>query len=206
MEGIARLVNESLAQHGFDPALDHRRLQWSKWFRCESYSSLLLVPSRPGLFALGEEVAVVCGASELRSPNPGPSEASIPTGGKRVLALFRISEAEDLGMALACLLLPGSPERERLIGGRCFACYTVIEDAAQRRGAYSAVQQWMAYSAETAARLGGEVPDSVVASRPQNAAAEKKTRITIKDKNNSEDRLPVPLPPGFLGDTETTEN
>jgi hypothetical protein len=203
MEGIARLVSQSLAQHGFEPALDHRRLQWSKWFRCESYSSLLLVPSRPGLFALGEEVAVVCGASELRSPHPGPSEGSAPAGGKRVLALFRIAEAEDLGMALARLLLPGSPERERLIGGRCFACYTVIEDAAQRRGAYSAVQQWMAYSAEAAARLGGEVPGSV-APRPQNAAPERKTRVTIRDKN--EDRLPVPLPPGFLSDAETTEN
>jgi hypothetical protein len=42
MEDLARLVNESLADHGYQPKLDHRRLQWSKWFRCDSSFSVLL--------------------------------------------------------------------------------------------------------------------------------------------------------------------
>ena len=46
-----------------------------------------------------------------------------------MLALFQISETDDLGMALGRLFLPGSPQRERLAGGRCFARYAVIEDA-----------------------------------------------------------------------------
>lgn len=56
MEGLTRLVSESLARHGFDRPLDYRRLQWSRWFRCESPHSLLFVPSKPGVFALAEEM------------------------------------------------------------------------------------------------------------------------------------------------------
>ena len=32
MEGLARLVSESLARHGVDTSIDQRRLQWSRWF------------------------------------------------------------------------------------------------------------------------------------------------------------------------------
>ena len=56
METLTRVVTESLARHGFDRPLDYRRLQWSHWFRCESHHSLLIVPSKPGVFALAEEV------------------------------------------------------------------------------------------------------------------------------------------------------
>jgi len=56
MEGLTRLVTESLARHGFDRPLDYRRLHWSRWFRCDSHHSLLFVPSKPGVFALAEEI------------------------------------------------------------------------------------------------------------------------------------------------------
>ncbi len=56
MEGLTRLVTESLARHGFDRPLDYRRLHWSRWFRCNSHHSLLFVPSKPGVFALAEEI------------------------------------------------------------------------------------------------------------------------------------------------------
>ena len=56
MEGLTRLVIESMSRHGFDRPLDYRRLQWSCWFACESPHSLLLVPSKPGVVALAEEV------------------------------------------------------------------------------------------------------------------------------------------------------
>jgi hypothetical protein len=136
MEGLATLVSESLARHGVETGLDHQRLSWSKWFRCESSFSVLLVPSQPGLFALGEELVA-----------PGENAAS---GGKRMLALFQVSETGDLGMAMGRFFLPGTPERERLLHGRCFARYAVIEDAAQRQAAYAALQKWMATSAGTA--------------------------------------------------------
>jgi len=134
MEGLAHLVAESLVRHGFEPAFDHRRLQWSSWFRCQDGFSLLLAPCKPGLFALAEEVIA-------------PGELAVGDG-KRMLALFQISEADDLGMALGRLFLSGSPERERFASGRCFARYVVIEDPTQRQLALTALQRWMASSAE----------------------------------------------------------
>jgi hypothetical protein len=56
MEAITRMVADSLARHGLDRPVDPRRLQWSRWFRCDSTHSLLVVPSKPGIFALAEEV------------------------------------------------------------------------------------------------------------------------------------------------------
>jgi hypothetical protein len=132
MEGLAHLVAESLVRHGFEANFDHRRLQWSEWFRCQDSFRLVLAPCKPGLFALGEEVIA-------------------PGDGKRMLALFQISEADDLGMALGRLFLSGNPARQRFANGRCFARYVVIEDTAQRRAAHTALQRWMA----SAARASG---------------------------------------------------
>src|ERR1700756_707905 len=166
MENIDNLVNEALegktpegapslsrsvSQGGIvdsgaaNSSLDHARLEWSRWFRCESSFSVLLVPAKPGIFALGEEM-VPAGELELR--------ASSPVEGKRMLALFYISEADDLGMALGRLFLPGNPLLRKLNSGRCFARYAVIEDAAQRSAAYNAFRRWMQDSAETASGIG----------------------------------------------------
>src|ERR1700722_4747941 len=56
MEALTRMVADSLARHGLDRPIDPRRLQWSRWFRCASTPTLLVVPSKPGIFALAEEV------------------------------------------------------------------------------------------------------------------------------------------------------
>jgi hypothetical protein len=135
MEGLERMVSESFARHGIEPAFDYRRVEWSRWFRCADSFSLVLMSSKPGVFALGEEIVAPA------------------TGGKRMLALFQISETDDLGMALGRLFLPGNPERERLATGRCFARYAVIEDAAQRHAAHADLQQWLSSSSETASGI-----------------------------------------------------
>jgi len=139
MEGLERMVSESFARYGVESAFDYRRVQWSRWFRCGDTFSLVLMSSKPGVFALGEEIVA-----------PGAVPA---TGGKRTLALFQISETDDLGMALGRLFLPGGPERERLASGRCFARYAVIEDATQRHAAYGALQRWLSSSSETASGI-----------------------------------------------------
>jgi hypothetical protein len=64
METLTRMVADSLARHGLDRPVDPRRLQWSRWFRCDSPHSLLVIPSKPGLFAIAEEVM------DLGSDNP----------------------------------------------------------------------------------------------------------------------------------------
>jgi len=158
MESISQLVSDSLARHGMEPSLDHLRIEWSRWFRCESSFSVLLVPAKPGIFALGEEM-VPAGDLELR--------ASSPVEGKRMLALFHISEADDLGMVLGRMFLPGSPLLMKLNSRRCFARYAVIEDAAQRSAAYSTFQRWMQDSAETASGINSCGAEPALSERPQ---------------------------------------
>jgi hypothetical protein len=154
MENISQLVDDSLARHGVEPIFDHLRLQWSRWFRCESSFSVLLAPAKPGIFALGEEIiSPAPSAMELRTPALSGGEGPSPVG-KRMLALFQISETDDLGMTLGRLFLPGNPLRERLASGRCFARYTVIEDTTQRSTADGIFQRWMQESAEVASGIG----------------------------------------------------
>ena len=145
MENLSRLVSDSLAQNGVSIALNHQRLEWSRWFRCESSFSVLLAPSKPGIFALGEEII---------TPDSSVSDSrEFSPAGKRMLALFEVIETDDLGLALGRLFLPRNPLREKLDSGRCFARFTVIEDAAERASAYAALRNWMDQSAETAAGL-----------------------------------------------------
>ena len=171
MEGLARLVADSLARHGYDAPVDHRRLEWSRWFRCEP-GSFLLVPSSPGIYALGEELGTPGSTSAVllsevrRQPNESKDPVSAratkdlnssPHGGsghiigsKRMLAVFQISEAEDLGAALSRLFAPGHPLRDRLASSRCFARYSRVADRDQRTAAASALRQWLASSMEVA--------------------------------------------------------
>ena len=116
-------------------AVDHRRLEWTRWFKIDSSDSALLVPAKPGIFALGEEIIT-----------PGENAPE----GKRMLALFQISQADDLGMTLGRMFLRGNMLRERLQAGRCFARYTIIEDATQRQTALLALQKWMQSTSEVA--------------------------------------------------------
>jgi len=142
MEGLTRLVMESMERHGLDAPVDHRRLQWSRWFRLESTIDLVLVPSKPGLFAVGEELV--------------PAGTLPVAGGKRMLAIFQVADSNDLPISMSRMFAPGSPLRERIAKGSVFARYTVIEDEAQRRSAHSALQRWLASSAEAATGLGSE--------------------------------------------------
>jgi len=159
MENLSRLVSDSLTQNGVSIALNYQRLEWSRWFRCESSFSVLLAPSKPGIFALGEEIVSPNVDVELRASSPVETsrQATVDgngrTAGKRMLALFEITETNDLGLSLGRLFLPRSPLREKLDSGRCFARFTVIEDAVERGTAYAALRNWMEQSAETACGL-----------------------------------------------------
>ena len=131
MEGLERMVSESFARYGVEPAFDYRRVQWSRWFRCADSCSLALMSSKPGVFALGEEIVAPA------------------SGGKRMLALFQISETDDLGMALGRLFLPGSPQRERLAGlAAALPATRSSKTQAQRHAAYAALQRWLTETAE----------------------------------------------------------
>jgi hypothetical protein len=171
MEDIAHLVSASLARHGFVTQVDHRRLQWSKWYRCDSTFSVLTAPSKPGLLALAEEPAdkpefgsgCVSGfapglVSGHRFSDPVTAESVAHLAAEAVpLALLQVSETEDLSMALCRLFFPVSPEQARLSKKTCYLRYTVIEDADQRLSAYRSLQEWMASPSES----GGGMPNNL---------------------------------------------
>jgi len=189
MEGLTRLVSESLARHGFDRPLDYRRLHWSRWFRCESPHSLLFVPSKSGVFAVAEEImdfdrAPVATAASAVPPKQSeaesvsnssvwdpvsdsvrPSEARLdyvaaPTP-RRMLAVTQFFEDDDMAFVLDRMLSRENPMRSRLISGRYFVRFVVIEDQAQRRTICNALNQWMVSAAEKATGIGSHFATSL---------------------------------------------
>ena len=188
MEALTRLVTESLVRHGFDRPLDYRRLHWSRWFRCESHHSLLLVPSKPGVFALAEEI-VELGANETEvrtdafgyaaeqgsagfgwdsvsnplrpSPawqDPAGAPASAP---RRMLAVTQFFEDDDMAFVLDRMLAYPNRMRARLNSGRYFVRFVVIEDASQRRSICSALNQWIVNTSEMVSGIGAHFATSL---------------------------------------------
>ena len=187
METLTRLVSESLARHGFDRPLDYRRLQWSRWFRCESHHSLLCVPSKPGVFALAEEImsvgtttarvgtdplvrpaseasAMVCEARSLKpeaqvlQAESRKPEADSP---RRMLAVTRFFESDDMAFVLDRMLSRAHVMRPRLESGRYFVRYVEIQDETQRRNICNALNQWIASSSEKATGIGSHFASSL---------------------------------------------
>jgi hypothetical protein len=186
MEGLTRLVSESMARHGFDRPLDYRRLHWSRWFRCESHHSLLFVPSKPGVFAVAEEImhlddAHVAADAFVRPPERSdgesvwdrvsdpvrPSEsrqafaASTPAPLRRMLAVTQFFEDDDMAFVLDRMLSRQNPMRARMISGRYFVRFVVIEDRAQRRTICNALNQWMVTASEKATGIGSHFATSL---------------------------------------------
>jgi hypothetical protein len=213
MESLTRLVSESLARHGFDRPLDYRRLHWSRWFRCESHRSLLSVPSKPGVFAVAEEImnvataAIGCPAEQSSAPAASPKAASLKPAAPespRMLAVTKFFEDDDMAFTLDRMLSWQNPMRARLESGRYFIRYVVIEDRAQRRSICSALNQWIASSAEIATGIGTHfasslelAPSETPAARPpvsplSTCAAQEKDSRHLTDI-----RCPSLFPSGF---------
>ena len=183
MEGLTRLVVESMLRHGFDRPLDCRRLQWSRWFPCESPHSLLLVPSKPGLVALAEEVM-------------GSGETSAV--GKRMLAVLRFCEAEDMAFVLDRMFAPSHPMRSRLVAGHCFVRFVVIEDAVPRGSICSALNQWVIASADKTSGATGDFTSSLELAPLLAAPAPPASAVQLESGFADNIHCPSPpLPSGF---------
>ena len=179
MESLNRLVSESLVRHGFDRPLDYRRLHWSHWFRCESHHSLLSVPSKPGVFAIAEEIMGLSTPCVETAANPALSlskerrvaepqhEPKIVDGQDgvaqvhRMLAVTQFFEDDDMAFVLDRMLSRPNPMRARLESGRYFIRFVVIDDQPQRRSICSALNQWMVSSAEKATGIGSHFATSL---------------------------------------------
>lgn len=161
MEALTRLVSESLARYGLDRPVDYRRLQWSRWFRCESPHSLLLVPSKPGVFAIAEEIMDL-GTGTLGGPaGQGSAGSGSPPEPRRMLAVLQFGEDDDMAFVLDRMLSRENSMRARLLSGRCFVRFVVIEDEAQRRSICNALNQWMISSGEKASGIGAHFASSL---------------------------------------------
>jgi hypothetical protein len=187
MEGLTRLVSESLIRHGLDRPVDYRRLRWSRWFRCESHHSLLQVPSKPGVFALAEELANVGASVEERSfssasrvsesyqaesyqgtasavPHPAIHEAAAlaaETLTRRMLAVTHFFEDDDMAFVLDRMLTKENPLRAPLNSRRYFIRFVTIEDRFQRRQIHNALTLWLNQSAEKASGIGSHFAASL---------------------------------------------
>jgi hypothetical protein len=208
MEALTRLVTDSLVRHGFDRPIDPRRLQWSRWYPCSSPKSLLVVPSKPGIFAIAEEILTNGGTDASVRP---AEQSSADAEGRRMLAVLQFSEDDDMAFTLDRLFARPSPMRDRLTSGRCFLRFVILEDQAQRRSIASALNQWMLSSTEKATgfNFGFEPsPDRVGRTLLSDSAerAEKppqsppqKPNISAALNTGAAENLhcPHPLPSGF---------
>src|SRR5277367_1423323 len=177
MESLTRLVTESLARHGFDRPLDYRRLHWSRWFRCESHHSLLSVPSKPGVFAVAEEVMSLAAtttpvgadapSASSEQADGRPAATTVQSGrdataeASRMLAVTQFFEADDMAFVLDRMLTHQNPMRARLASGSYFVRYVVIEDQSQRRSICAALNQWIANSGEKVSGIGAHFATSL---------------------------------------------
>ena len=185
MEALTRLVADSLARHGLDRPIDPRRLQWSRWFRCDSPHSLLTVPSKPGIFALAEEIMDLGAAHVETDAFVRPPElGSAATEPKRMLAVLQFSEDDDMAFTLDRMFTRINPMRERLASGRCFLRFVVLQDQEQRRSICSALNQWMRNSAEKASGIGADFQSSLEFTTDR-VSTDRVGRTLLSDNANS---------------------
>ena len=216
MEALTRLVSESLARYGLDRPVDYRRLQWSRWFRCESLHSLLFVPSKPGVFAIAEEVldlgsgknyvgtaAQACPERPRESRGGAewgcPDQRSSSNNSRRMLAVLQFGEDDDMAFVLDRMLSHENPMRARLLSGRCFLRYVVIEEESQRRSICNALNQWLVSSGEKASGIGAHFASSLELSVARSAPTGRPVEAEqissgLKSDPEPPESAPPPLP------------
>ena len=212
MEALTRIVADSLARHGLDRPVDPRRLQWSRWSRCDSPHSLLVVPSKPGIFAIAEEVLGGAALQRCDSPPPFTERASAPEGitdgghridtTRRMLAVLRFYEDDDMAFTLDRMFTRANSMRDRLASGRCFLRFVVIRDETQRRSICAALNQWMLATADRVGRTllsdsADNIPDPAKGMQPILKPDSLHPAQNPDSGANKNLHCPHPLPSGF---------
>ncbi len=200
MEALTRLVTESLVRHGFDRPVDYRRLHWSRWFRCESHHSLLFVPSKPGVFAVAEEIIDLGQKDDYLAMDASPA--------RRMLAVTQFFEDDDMAFVLDRMLTGQNPMRARLNTGHYFVRFVVIEDQTQRRSICGALNQWIVSTAEKATGIGSHFASSLELTPateyipPANETQSALFKTAKDDAKDGKDRLGLVLSMSALGATD----
>jgi hypothetical protein len=153
MEQFPWLEEAKIDAQSLSTPSGEEKLQWSSWSRCESSFSLLLVPHKPGVYALAEEVIDAGGR------------------GRRMLAMFAVLESDDLARSVSQLFMAGHPLRERLAQCRCFVRYVEVADPTQRNEVAQTLERWLLQASDRAAELA---PPSIQPVAPIEPAREAK--------------------------------
>jgi hypothetical protein len=94
----------------------------------------------------------------------GPAErglSSSATASAHMLAVLQFGEDDDMAFVLDRMFSRENPMRARLVSGRCFVRYVIIEDPTERRNTCNALNQWMISSGEKATGIGAHFATSL---------------------------------------------
>ena len=158
MEGLVRLVAESLERHGL--TVPPARIDWSDWTPLESGLSLQ-APSNPGIFVVAESFVPHNMVQAAEQPKNTAHEASCGNDagatqapewrktldGRKTdaLGILKIGHTNDLGVEISRLCFH-SPLRDRIAAGNCLIRFAAVNDDAQRVSSCAALQQWFTHS------------------------------------------------------------
>jgi len=117
MEGLVRLVAESLERHGM--TVPPPRVDWSPWTPVDP-NLCLTAPCHPGLFVIAEQMV-----PHTVAANPATE-----------LVILKVGQTQDLGIEMARLCYH-SPLYDRINTGRCVVRFAVVDSDAQRAAAWS---------------------------------------------------------------------
>ncbi len=138
MEGLVRLVAESLERHGF--AVPPPRIDWSPWITIDP-NLCLTAPCYPGLFVIAEQMV--------------PHTVSANCAAQ--LVILKVGQTHDIGIEMARLCYH-SPLYDRINTGRCLVRFAVVDNDSQRASAFAAL---LANSFETS--IDGRFPADLAA-------------------------------------------
>ena len=91
MDQLSQIVAQSMARHGCGSDIDHRRLNWSPWIRCQWNDRLLDLPSAAGILALAEDVGSLGSPEESNRIDGAPFKPQVGVSGEVDGAPFKPS-------------------------------------------------------------------------------------------------------------------
>jgi hypothetical protein len=98
---------------------------------------------------------------ESRAASAAQGIEAAPAHARRMLAVTQFFEDDDMAFVLDRMLTPHNPMRARLVSGRYFVRFVVIEDPIQRRSICNALAQWLTNSADKASGIGSHFAASL---------------------------------------------
>jgi len=177
MEGLVRLVAESLERHGM--TVPPPRVDWSLWVAVDP-NLCLTAPCHPGLFVIAEHLV---SHQVPRSVSANPTVR---------LAILKVGQTKDLGVEMARLCYD-SPLYDRINAGRCLVRFAVVDDDAQRVSSCAALQQWFTHGFE-ASTTDSLFPVDLAAQQAPHGARSQAEPVLANALHQPKPSHPTPLP------------